>query len=75
MARTRRKPGVGLVKGMASILKGIAAAKTKATGRVWDELHYVESRLTRVAQRRKSSFTAAKRIKAKRRRRRTAAAD
>lgn len=45
----------------AKILRDIAVAKQSATGRVWDELHYAESRLTRVYQGRKSTFTSARR--------------
>jgi len=45
------------------VLTALARAKVNARGRIWDELHYCESRLTRVYQGRKSSFTATRRAK------------
>lgn len=46
-----------LQAGVENLLASIARLKAKAAGRLWDELHYCESRLRRAADGRKSSFT------------------
>lgn len=61
----RRKTG-GQAGAVGGVLKSIRAAKSHATGRVFDELHFAEGRLERAAAGRKSSFTATARKAAKR---------
>lgn len=61
------KNGGGVAgKAIKAILSGIRKAKETAKGRVWDELHNAESRLTRASEGRKSTFNrAAKKSKKK----------
>lgn len=49
----------GVGRALRLILSGIRKAKESATGRVWDELHNAESRLTRAHEGRKSTFNRA----------------
>lgn len=60
MAKRKKKTRKSMVAWKRQLLNLLARAKSSATGRTWDELHYCESRLTRVFQGRKSSFTPTK---------------